>query len=330
MNLEHKRPTKQDLVLMREEMERKAKNKPNYKQFQPYYDYDRLMQFFAYNDSFKAEFHGGLLLELKDKSGKVIDKYSSFFEEKRIMADSDIIKNENQKKSTSEILGDQMWFVGYAKKKIKENYDAGKYVSINQNEDRNTINTVYYTPELRRMIKETIYAVDIKRCYWNTGIKLGIIPESLAKYAYEKKIRKEAGNVTIGSLGKLITEVVVEKGIIVDVVEKRSVLNRLRLDIIDYIWELACQIYFKYGNIGFFLTDCWFCDKSIVSRVTKHLEKLGFEYSVKPIDVISVLNLKNTVEVKWYDETKENEYKERPEHNYSIQHFSTNNKLFNY
>ena len=37
-----------------------------------------------------------------------------------------------------------------------------------------------------------------------------------------------------------------ENGIITEIVEKRSVLNRLRLDIIDYVWELACEIYFKY------------------------------------------------------------------------------------
>lgn len=198
---------------------------------------------------------------------------------------------------------------------VKKRVESGEYVPIEQDNNRIHSNFVCFNPaNIDKFLNKKTKAFDIKRCYWDTSKKLGVISQELYNYGlnnksknkkkkYEiKKLKKgvleiklindwKAGrNASIGSLGAVIYERVYKNGELVEVKEPyRRPFNNVRLDIVDYVWNLANSIISQVkDDFLMYLTDCFFVTSEVADNVIKLLKENGYEYSVKDVIITSM------------------------------------------
>jgi hypothetical protein len=185
--------------------------------------------------------------------------------------------------------------------------ESGGYVPKEKNNSRLNFNTIMYDPyNISENYYKPVWSVDIDHCYWRTAYLLGIINERLYNKGMEKGQEwKTARNAAIGSLGAFYTERRYVDGKDMGVTVHNRAMNRVRCDIIDYVWKMACKI----GEVvsdGFlmYLTDCFFITEDKLEEVCSLIESYGYTWKKEKIwfKISSKYLMTNTDKIIWVKE----------------------------
>ena len=152
---------------------------------------------------------------------------------------------------------------------------------------------------------ETVVAIDLNACYWNTAYKLGFLSEPLFKKGWKKRREAKLGLVSsIGSLNKRTFSEKFEFGVS-NGVQKTNKDDNLR----PYYWAVINEVNrimnhtiaeLPKNDFLMWLTDCVYVRKPSVEKAQSVFTELGYEYKMSEARIEKVddncvfwTNLKN-------------------------------------
>ena len=177
-----------------------------------------------------------------------------------------------------------MFLAKLTNKVVKQRIESGQYIPKNKDPMRYRNNTIMYSSE---RIKENLFkpcvSVDIVGCYWQTAFNLGVIDEKTYLIGISKdREYKDARNISIGSIGALLTHEKYVNGKLISCEKSRKFGACARLDIIDHVWAMANWIAGKLGtDFLMYLTDCFFIPEHRLDDLCSYIEVEGYKWKAE-------------------------------------------------
>jgi hypothetical protein len=168
-------------------------------------------------------------------------------------------------------------------KEVDKRVKSGLYVPKSTN-DREEQSQVYFHPEnIRKYQTEPVSCIDIEYCYWTTACNIGAISKEFYDYGLKGGRKwKEGRNASIGSLGTTIFESTYHLGKLINEKHYKRPYNCVRLDVVDKVWDIACEIGYNLGDgIFMFLTDAFYVHTSKEKEVVAKLKDYGYKCHIE-------------------------------------------------
>lgn len=177
-----------------------------------------------------------------------------------------------------------MFLAKLTNKVVKQRIESGEYVPKNTNPMRFRNNTIMYSSKrIQENLLKPCVSVDIMGCYWQTALNLGVIDQKTYDIGISKdREYKDARNISIGSIGALLTHERYVNGKLISSEKSRKFGACARLDVIDHVWAMANLIAKKLGpDFLMFLTDCFFVPEHRLKDICSYIEDEGYKWKAE-------------------------------------------------